>query len=114
MPELLQWLLKHPWIIFFFQFSISFSRYRFSINFVDNRDCDNFLFHFNPRPKEGCVVRNAKFGSWGPEERDQEDFPFWPGQYFDSIFVATDIGYAVGYINLRKLLTFIYSQALEV
>lgn len=77
----------------------------FSINFVDNRDCDNFLFHFNPRPKEGCVVRNAKFGSWGPEERDQEDFPFWPGQYFDSIFVATDIGYAV-YVNEKLFTTF--------
>ena len=53
------------------------------------------MFHFNPRPKEGCVVRNADLGGWGDEERDQDDFPFEAGQYFDSIFMATDAGYAV-------------------
>ena len=71
--------------------------FRFSVNFVEDKDCEQRLFHFNPRPNQGCVVRNAKLGGdWGDEERDQEDFfPFGPGQYFDSIFMATDSGYAV-------------------
>ena len=69
--------------------------YRFSVNFVDSADCDNHMFHFNPRPNEGTVVRNASLGGWGDEERDHEFFPFGPGEYFDATFVATDIGYSV-------------------
>ena len=65
------------------------------MNFVDTCDCDKYMFHFNPRPNQGCVVRNANFGGWGEEERDQDEFPFEPGHYFDSVFVATDDGYVV-------------------
>lgn len=75
----------------------------FAINFADTSGLDNHMFHFNARPREGCVVRNANIGGWGEEERDQEDFPFSPGQYFDCFFVVTDIGYMV-YVN-DKLFT---------
>ncbi|XP_052058661.1 uncharacterized protein LOC127698939 isoform X1 [Mytilus californianus] len=71
----------------------------FSINF--GCDCENetCAFHFNPRPNEGVVIRNANLGGWGDEERDYEaDFPFSPGQYFDALFVCTDDKYHV-YVN---------------
>lgn len=40
-------------------------------------------------------MRNAKFGGWGDEERDIDDFPFSPGEYFDALIVAIEEGYAV-------------------
>lgn len=69
---------------------------RFSINF--GCDCENetCAFHFNPRPNEGVVIRNANLGGWGSEERDYEAaFPFNPGQYFDALFVCTEDKYLV-------------------
>ena len=62
---------------------------------MDNAGCDQHMFHMNPRPNEGTVVRNANFGDWGDEERDIDYFPFSPGQYFDSTIMATDGGYEV-------------------
>lgn len=75
------------------------TNFRFSINF--GCDCENetCAFHFNPRPNEGVVIRNANLGGWGDEERDYEaDFPFNPGQYFDALFVCTDDKYLVSHL----------------
>ena len=57
-----------------------------------NCDCDGETtgFVFNPRQSEGEVIRNAKFGDWGEEERSQPDFPFTPGDFFDILFIATE------------------------
>ncbi|XP_060077890.1 galectin-8-like [Ylistrum balloti] len=68
----------------------------FSINF--GCDCENnsTAFHFNPRPTEGVVIRNANLGGWGDEERDYDaEFPFTPMNYFDAMFICTDDQYVV-------------------
>ena len=70
--------------------------YSFSVNFACDPDNENCAFHFNPRPNEGVVVRNANLGGWGDEERDYEaEFPFHPYNYFDAMFICTDDKYLV-------------------
>ncbi|KAJ8308698.1 hypothetical protein KUTeg_013572 [Tegillarca granosa] len=78
----------------------------FSINF--GCDCENetCAFHFNPRPNEGVVIRNANLGGWGEEERDYDaEFPFSPGNFFDALFVCTEDQYCV-YINEKYFANF--------
>lgn len=73
-----------------------FCLYSFSVNFACDPCNENTAFHFNPRPNEGVVVRNAKLGDWGEEERDYDaEFPFNPYNYFDALFVCTDDKYLV-------------------
>lgn len=68
----------------------------FSVNFACDPDNENCAFHFNPRPNEGVVVRNANLGGWGEEERDYDaEFPFNPNNYFDAMFICTDDKYMV-------------------
>lgn len=75
-----------------------FLNYRFSVNFACDPDNENCAFHFNPRPNEGVVVRNANLGGWGEEERDYDaEFPFNPNNYFDAMFICTDDKYMVGW-----------------
>lgn len=61
---------------------------RFTINFLTIPHANNekdVVFHFNPRLRERCVVRNAfALGVWGSEERTGS-FPFAPGVNFDMI-----------------------------
>ncbi|KAK3092599.1 hypothetical protein FSP39_004842 [Pinctada imbricata] len=68
----------------------------FSLNFSCDPSNERCAFHFNPRPNEGVVIRNACLDGWGGEERDYEaDFPFSPFQYFDAVLVANDDKYIV-------------------
>ncbi|CAG2218630.1 LGALS4 [Mytilus edulis] len=88
----------HPGKQFIMRGRVTWGTEAFSINF--GCDCENetCAFHFNPRPNEGVVIRNANLGGWGDEERDYEaDFPFSPGQYFDALFVCTDDKYHTKY-----------------
>ncbi|XP_062600963.1 galectin-5-like [Saccostrea cucullata] len=52
---------------------------RFAINLKCGED---YGFHFNPRPSQGCVVMNHCQGGWGPEERIDGSM-FQPGQPFE-------------------------------
>ena len=66
-----------------------------TVHLIKNGDIG---FHFNPRPDTGVVVRNTRQkGSWGPEERKIEEFPFIPGKQFELMFLIdqTDIKVAV-------------------
>eukprot|EP00992_Anisonema_acinus_P002335 TRINITY_DN10618_c0_g1_i2.p1 TRINITY_DN10618_c0_g1~~TRINITY_DN10618_c0_g1_i2.p1 ORF type:complete len:474 (-),score=115.81 TRINITY_DN10618_c0_g1_i2:75-1496(-) len=58
----------------------------------------NILFHFNPRPEEGAVVRNSQLdGAWGAEERDGG----WPFRADTAATIEIEripSGYAV-YVN---------------
>nr|QEF51146.1 galactose-binding lectin [Mimachlamys nobilis] len=67
----------------------------FSINF-QNKDGGNKALHFNPRPDQGCVVRNScSGGAWANEERDQPCFPFTSSLDFTITFVVTNEGFKV-------------------
>lgn len=68
--------------------------FRFSINFMNDRE--DIYFHFNPRPREKSVISNSFLGSWGKEERKYVDkFPFLPLQYFDASFVCMEDKFTV-------------------
>ncbi|XP_041352679.1 32 kDa beta-galactoside-binding lectin-like isoform X2 [Gigantopelta aegis] len=79
-----------------------------------NCDCDGETtgFVFNPRQSEEEVVRNAKFGDWGDEERSQPDFPFTPGDFFDILFIATEGRFNV-YVNEKFFTSFDYRCDVE-
>ena len=54
---------------------------RFKVNLNAGGDT---AFHFNPRFKEGCIVRNSKTGGrWAKEERHGPGLPIGPGSMFD-------------------------------
>uniref|UniRef100_A0A0N4ZNB9 Galectin n=1 Tax=Parastrongyloides trichosuri TaxID=131310 RepID=A0A0N4ZNB9_PARTI len=58
----------------------------FHVNFNDNNDT---IFHFNPRFKEKCVVRNSTNGGvWQNEEREESEFPFHHDKIFTLDFIA--------------------------
>ena len=58
---------------------------RFSINLLTTTS--EIAFHFNPRPSQQCIVRNAQLGgSWGQEEQDG-GYPFTPGAPFDILIL---------------------------
>eukprot|EP00992_Anisonema_acinus_P000967 TRINITY_DN10344_c0_g1_i2.p1 TRINITY_DN10344_c0_g1~~TRINITY_DN10344_c0_g1_i2.p1 ORF type:complete len:403 (-),score=99.82 TRINITY_DN10344_c0_g1_i2:49-1257(-) len=63
---------------------------QYVVNFYDA--ADNILFHFNGR--DGVVVRNSKFGSWGSEERDGGQ-PLTRGTPATLQFTRTATGYSV-------------------
>ena len=58
-----------------------FDDLRFHVNLNLGGD---IAFHFNPRFRENCIVRNTKTGGkWGSEERQGSGLPFMPGSMFD-------------------------------
>uniref|UniRef100_A0A0N4ZNT7 Galectin n=1 Tax=Parastrongyloides trichosuri TaxID=131310 RepID=A0A0N4ZNT7_PARTI len=60
----------------------------FHINF---KTANDIAFHFNPRFKEKCVVRNStEHGQWGEEERYEDSFPFHHDKIFTLDFIAYD------------------------
>ena len=57
-------------------------------------------FHFNPRFGENTVVRNTcQAGSWGGEERQQNNFPFQQGVNFDICIAVEHDKYKVQTFN---------------
>jgi len=62
---------------------------RFAVNLRYQQQGGDIAFHFNPRMKEGVVVRNSLLsGCWGPEEKDQPSFPFQAGQQFTMMILC--------------------------
>uniref|UniRef100_A0AAU7BBU7 Galectin n=1 Tax=Dyscophus guineti TaxID=111069 RepID=A0AAU7BBU7_9NEOB len=78
---------------------------RFHINLMNSGTKDVYL-HFNPRFKEGVVVRNCKHGgTWSIEERDLPCMPFGAGQCFQ--LEIKNEGNAFGiYSNGKKICSF--------
>ncbi|XP_060077888.1 galectin-4-like [Ylistrum balloti] len=75
----------------------------FSLNFMCGSD---IAFHFNPRPREGVVVRNSKLGGgWGQEERGGDSFPFETGAIFDAMFFCNNDEFTV-YVNNKEYITY--------
>ena len=74
----------------------------FSVSFLDGQQngC-NMVFHFNPRPALGYVIRNAKYGTWGPEER-AGSMPFGAGRPFSLVFERTSDGFSVAVDGVCK------------
>uniref|UniRef100_G3T845 Galectin n=1 Tax=Loxodonta africana TaxID=9785 RepID=G3T845_LOXAF len=67
---------------------------RFHVNLLcsEGQDADAAL-HFNPRMDTSEVVFNSKEqGAWGPEERGK-GVPFYRGQPFEVLLIATDDGF---------------------
>ena len=69
---------------------------RFSINLCEGPSLKpNCGLHFNPRFKEGCIVRNAMIkGKWGVEERDG-GLTIKKGKNFDIVFAVTPESFKV-------------------
>ncbi|XP_061166319.1 uncharacterized protein LOC133175224 [Saccostrea echinata] len=86
----------------------------FPINFCENEEFGNgdTLFHFNPRPNDGVVVRNSHIdGSWGPEEREQPHFPFDNGKSF-SVRIDVTAEKFIVYVNGKHFVD--YAHRLDV
>ncbi|KAK2846647.1 hypothetical protein Q5P01_009646 [Channa striata] len=67
---------------------VPFGANRFGINFMVSRSRD-IAFHFNPRVKEGIVVRNSRIGgNWGQEERELSMNPLRRDSTLTSRFVV--------------------------
>ena len=59
---------------------------------------EDVAFHFNPRFKENCVVRNSRIGGkWIKEERDGDGMPFVPGNAFEIKITVEPDWYKVSY-----------------
>jgi hypothetical protein len=69
---------------------------QFAVNLRHQDGAGDIAFHFNPRLKDGVVVRNSNLGgSWGAEERTQPSFPFHAGQQFQMIILCEQTGFKV-------------------
>lgn len=69
---------------------------QFAVNLRHQDGVGDIAFHFNPRLKDGVVVRNSNLGgTWGTEERAQPSFPFQAGQQFQMIILCEQAGFKV-------------------
>lgn len=79
---------------------------RFAVNLRYQQHGGDIAFHFNPRVKEGVVVRNSLLsGSWGSEEKDQPSFPFQAGQQFTMIILCEPTEFKVA-VNNQHFIAF--------
>ncbi|KAF4091857.1 hypothetical protein AMELA_G00041290 [Ameiurus melas] len=78
---------------------------RFCINFLVGASRD-IAFHFNPRIREGVVVRNSLIGGcWGEQEIDVNFNPFLEGQYFELSIRCGEEKFKV-YVNGQHMCNF--------
>ncbi|KAM8947683.1 galectin-8 [Pelodytes ibericus] len=76
---------------------------RFSIDLKPSGSKDIAL-HLNPRMKEKRFVRNTYlYDSWGEEERDLCEFPFFPEMYFEIIIHCEAYEYKVAVNGVHQL-----------
>ena len=60
----------------------------------------DIAFHFNVRFASNMVVCNASFGGdWGEEVREENNFPFTPGENFDLVIACDPDALQVRQIN---------------
>ncbi|XP_056423406.1 galectin-8 isoform X2 [Hyla sarda] len=78
---------------------------RFAIDLKPNGSKDIAL-HLNPRMKERVFVRNTYLhDSWGEEERQLHEFPFFPDMYFEILIYCEAHQYKVA-VNGQHLLEY--------
>ncbi|KAG8583611.1 hypothetical protein GDO81_008484 [Engystomops pustulosus] len=77
----------------------------FAIN-LKPRGSDDIALHLNPRMKEKVFVRNTYLSdSWGSEERQLREFPFFPDMYFELLIYCEADHYKVA-VNGQHLLEY--------
>lgn len=78
---------------------------RFAIDLKPSGSRDVAL-HLNPRMKEKVFVRNTYlYDSWGEEERQLREFPFFPDMYFEILIYCEPHQYKVA-VNGHHLLEY--------
>lgn len=85
----------------------------FSINLCSgpNLDAGDVALHFNPRFRQGSVVRNHKQGGWGAEET-AGGMPFRPGHTFTVHMEVKSHGYKI-IVNNRHFCDFTHRMPKE-
>ena len=72
---------------------------------------EDVAFHFNPRFKENCIVRNSRInGKWMNEERDGYGMPFVPRSAFQIKIIVEPDSYQVSYC-LWPILNMTWTQS---